>query len=99
MIGLMIRQMDLEQVKPFVDGAGEAKAVAQKVQCADAAVSDAAAALGELVMDVGGGKDGLVEIVEFVLVETILYSALAGLQLASYLNVHSKLLFQRRRED
>jgi len=89
----------LEQVKSVVDGAGEADALAQKVQRPDAAVADAAATLGEFVMDVGGSEDGLVEILEFVFVEPKLNSALAGLQSASYLGVHSKLLFQWRRED
>ena len=99
MIGLVIRQVDLQEVEPFVDGAGEAKALAQEVQRANAAIGDAMATLGEFVMNVGGGEDRLVEIVEFVLVEPILNSALAGLQLASYLNVHSKLLFQQRQKD
>jgi purine-nucleoside phosphorylase len=86
-------------MEPFVDGAVEADAIAQEVQCADAAIGDAATTLGEFVMDVGGGEDGLVEILEFVLVEPILNSALAGVQLASYLNVHSKLLFQQRQKE
>src|SRR6185369_7233116 len=80
-IGLVIRQVNLEQAEPFVDGAGEADAMAQEVQRPDAAVSDAAATLGKFVMDVGGGEDGLVKILEIVFVEPILNSVLAGLQL------------------
>ncbi len=56
MIGLVVGQMDFEQVQVVVDGVDEADASGQQVDGADAAVGQAAGAVGDLVMDVGGGE-------------------------------------------
>ena len=59
----------------------------------DAAMGDAADAIADLVADVAGGEDRLVEVLELGLGEPKLKTALAAFQLSSYLSVHSKLLF------
>ena len=98
-IRFVIRQMDLEQVQPLVDGVDEANAFGEKVKGADAAVSDGAVALADLVMDVAGGEDGSVRgdrrpLAARPFFEPPLNSPLASFQLSSYLGIHSKLLFR-----
>ena len=91
-IGLVIGEVDFEQVQLIVDGLNEADASGQEVEGADAAVGDAAVAVGDFVMDVGGREDGLVDVVELGLVEPSVNPTLAAFQLSSYLGIHSKLL-------
>jgi len=52
-IGLVKGQVDLEQVKELVDGVDEADLSGQGVENADAAVNEAAAAVGEVVVKMG----------------------------------------------
>lgn len=93
MIGLVIRQMNLEQMQARIDGLDETEAPGQKVDGADAAVNHAALALADLVVDVAGGKDRPIDMGQFRLVEPTLQAALAASELLSYFSVHSKFLF------
>jgi hypothetical protein len=89
-IRLVVRQVELEQVQAAVDGFGEPEFAHEEVQGADAAVSNAAAALAELVVDVAGGEHGFGAAAQVALVETFLDPALATCQLLAYPGVHSK---------
>ena len=91
-IGLVVGQVDLEQVQAAVDGVDEAELAGQQVDGADAAVADAAAALGDFVVDVAGGEHGLGTAAQVALVEAVLDAALAAGQFLSYAGVHSKSL-------
>jgi hypothetical protein len=92
MIGLVVRQVNLEQVQFFIDGVDEADAPRQKMDGADATVRQAASAVGDLVMNVGGGEHRMVQVAESFLVEPAFDSALAVLQELVYLGIHSKSL-------
>ena len=59
-VRFMVGQVDLEQVEASVDGLDEAESAGQGVDGADAADGDAAAAFGDLIVDVAGGHHGLV---------------------------------------
>src|ERR1700676_1368241 len=76
-IGLVVRQMNFEQVQLFVDGRNQADAARQEVQRADTAMGDAAVAIADLVADVGCGEDRFVEVIELSLVKSKLQAALA----------------------
>ena len=92
MVGFVVGQMELEQVQAAVDGVDEAELAGQGVDGADAAVADAAGAVGDLVVDVAGGEHGLVAAAQVGLVEAAFDPALAVGQLPAYLGVHSKSL-------
>jgi hypothetical protein len=62
------------------------------VEGADAAVGDAAEAIADLVLDVAGGEDRLVEVLELGFFEPKLNSALAAFQLSSYLRSRAQKL-------
>jgi hypothetical protein len=91
-IGLVVGQVDLEEVEVTVDSLGEAESVGQGVQGAEAAVGDAAVALADLVAEVGGGEHGPLAACEVELVEPAFDAALASAQLLAYLGFHSKSL-------
>ena len=91
-IGFVIGKMDLEQMQSVVDGVDQADASGQQVERTNAAMSDAAITLADLVADVGGGKVGPSRRLRPSFVETAFDSALASGQLFSYLGVHSKSL-------
>ena len=74
----------MASIKPELPG--------QQVDGADAAVADAAAAVGDLVVDVAGGEHGLGAAAQVGLVEPLLNPLLAAGQLPAYLGVHSKSL-------
>jgi hypothetical protein len=93
-VGLVVREMDLEEVKARVDGVDKSKAAGEEVEGADAAVGESASAAGDIVEDVGGGEDGLVEVLESSFVEAVEDSLLASLEFPAYLGVHSKLLLE-----
>ncbi len=76
-VRLVKRQMDLEQVQALVDGVDQADLPGQGVDGADAAVGDAAAAVGDLVMDVGRRELRPVAIPELGLVQAAVDAALA----------------------
>ena len=58
-VRLVVREVELEQVEPLVDGLGESELADQQLDGADAAAGDAAGLGGGLVVDVGGGEDRL----------------------------------------
>jgi hypothetical protein len=94
-IGFVVGQMDLEQVQLIVDGIDEADPSRQQMDGADAAVRQAACAIGDLVMNVGGSEHGMVQVAEPFFVESAFNSALAVGQLLMYLGIHSKSLSVR----
>ena len=75
--------MDLEQVQTVVDGVDEAALACEEMKGADAAEGDAAAALGDVVVDVACLEDGLGAIAELGLVEPALDLALARVEAVS----------------
>ena len=81
-----------EEVQILVDGLDETDALSEQVKGADAAVSDAAAAVGDVIVDVGGGEGGPAGVAEAFLVESAFNSALAVGELLVYLGAHSKSL-------
>jgi hypothetical protein len=93
MVGLVIGQMNFEQMQLFVNRVDEADAVYEELKRANAAVCQAAATFGEFVTNIGGGEDGMIEIVKLLFVEASLDSALADGELLGYLGVHSKSPF------
>ena len=92
-IGFVVGQVHFEHLQLVVDGVDEADPSGQEVEGTDPAMGDAAVALGDVVVDVAGREDGLVEVLELGLVEPSLKAALAAFQFSSYLGVHSKRLF------
>ena len=84
--------MDFEKVQPLVDRVDEPDASRQEMDGTDAAVRQAAAALGELVMNAGGSKHRLVQVAQAFFVEPPFDSALAVGELLMYPGVHSKSL-------
>src|SRR3984957_16852367 len=92
MVRLVVGHVNLEQVQVLVDGIDEADPLGEQMKSADAAVGDAAAAVGDVIVDVGRGEGGPADVAEPFLVETAFDSALAVAQLLVYLGVHSKSL-------
>jgi hypothetical protein len=91
-VGLVVGEVELQQVQVAVDGVDEADLTGQGMNGADAAAADAAGPVGDLVVDVRGGEHGAVTRLGGGLVEAALDAALAVSQLASYLGLHLKSL-------
>ena len=89
---MVVRHRELEQVQFLVDRVDEADASRQQVEGPDAAVRHAMDAIGDLVMNVGGGEHGPSGVAEPFFVESAFNSALAVGELLVYLSVHSKSL-------
>lgn len=89
-IGLGIRQADLEDGEARVDGLDQADIMGESMEEGDAAVAEAVDTVGYLVAEVAAGQDGSRLARELGLVESALDSALAGVELLAYLGVHSK---------
>ena len=53
MIGLVVGQVEFEQVQAAVDGLDQADLASQSVEGTDAAAAQAAGAVGDLVVEVG----------------------------------------------
>jgi hypothetical protein len=79
-------------MKPLIDGVDEPDALREQLEGADAAVTDAMNAVGDFVMDVGGGQDGPMAADGFGFVQPTLDTALVSVELMSYFSVHSKSL-------
>ena len=90
MIRFMIGQVDFQECEALVDGLDQAGPTSEGVDGTDAADGDAAAAVGDFIMNVAGGHHGLGAIAELRLVQTALDAALAVSQFLSYDRVHSK---------
>jgi hypothetical protein len=91
-VGLVVGQVDLQEVQAAVDGVDQAQASGQQVDGADAAGADAAAAAGDLVMDVAGGEHGSVAATDIGPVQAAFDAALVVVQASSYDGFHSKSL-------
>jgi WD40 repeat protein len=92
MIGFVVGRLNLEQMESSVDGIGESDALGEQMESADAAIADGVNAVGDFVVDVGGGEDGAIAAHGFGFVESSLDSALVSTEPLSYLDVHSKFL-------
>src|SRR6185369_12470804 len=92
MVGIVIGQMDLEQMQALVNPLDEAEPPGQEMEGTDASVSDAAGAVADLVVNVAGREHGLRTTTEVGLIEAALDPTLAGLELLVYRGVHSKTL-------
>jgi hypothetical protein len=79
-------------VQVLIDVIDEADALSEQMKRADAAVGDAARAVGDVIVDIGRGEGGPVGVAEPLLVESAFDSALAVGELLGYLGVHSKSL-------
>jgi hypothetical protein len=89
-IGLVVRQVDLEQVQAAVEGLGEAELAHQEVNGTNAPVADAPAAVADFIRDVAGSEHGLGRAAAVARVEAFLNPPLATGQLVAYRGVHSK---------
>jgi hypothetical protein len=92
-VGLMVGEVELEQVEVAVDGVDEADLARQGVKGTDAAAADAAGAVGDLVVDVTGGEHRTLAVGHIGLVEAARDAPLAVGQLLAYLRFHSKSLW------
>src|SRR5262249_34251783 len=90
--GLVVRQMNLQQVQPGVDSIDQPKAPGQQVDGPDAAIGQAVDALGDLILNVAGGHHRLRTATQVRLSQTALNPALAVGQFLTYDLVHSKSL-------
>lgn len=68
-IGLVIRQMNLEQVQTPVNGVNQPELAGQQVKGSNAAVTHAVCSSGDFIMDVAGLEHGLVAVAESSFVE------------------------------
>jgi hypothetical protein len=91
-IGLVVRQMDFEQMQLLIDCVDETDASSQQMKSADTAMGQTAATVGDLILNVGGSEHRLVQIAQSFLVEPAFHSVLAIGELSVYLGVHSKSL-------
>ena len=58
MVGLVVGQVQLEQLEASVNGLREAETIGEGVDGSDAPNGESARAFGNLIVDVGGGQDG-----------------------------------------
>jgi hypothetical protein len=91
-IGLMVGQVDLQQVEPPVDSFDQTDALGKQVKGADAAKRQTTHALGNLVGNVKSGEHRFGTVTELGLVEPAQDLTLAVGQLLAYLGFHSKSL-------
>ncbi len=91
-VGFVVGQVNLEEHQTPIDGIDQTEATCQQVHGADAAVSDAAVTVTDLIVNVRGGEHRLLAAIDIGFVESPLDAALAIVQLSAYLGVHSKSL-------
>ena len=89
-VGLVVGEVELEQVESLVDGLGEAELADEQLDGADAAAGDGPGLGGGLVVDVGGGEDRLGRGCGDGSVEPAADFALAGGVVAVWNRLHSK---------
>jgi len=70
--------MELEQVQPLVDGVDQTDLPRQAVQDANPAAAESAGAVGNLILDPGGGEPGPVATLQVGLVQAALEALLAA---------------------
>ena len=59
MVRLVVGEVELQQMEPLVDGLGQAEPPHEQLDGADAAAGDRPGLGGDVVVDVGGGEDGV----------------------------------------
>jgi hypothetical protein len=91
-VGLVVGEVELEQVQVPIEGVDEADLAGEGVEGADTAAADAPGAVGDLVVDVAGGEHGAAAVRDAGFVEAAFEAALAVGQLLAYLGFHSKSL-------
>src|ERR1700676_4349118 len=92
MIGLVVGQMDFEEVQAAVDLLDEADLAGEHQHGTDAAIGEAVHALGDFVLGVVCREHGFEKITELGLVEPLFNLPLARLQSFAYGGFHSKSL-------
>jgi hypothetical protein len=92
MVGFVVGQVKLQQAQAVVDAVDEAELAGEDVEGTDAAVGDAADAVGDFVMDVAGGEHRSGATAEIGLVQAALDPARAAVLLLVYPWVHLKTL-------
>jgi hypothetical protein len=92
-VGLVVGEVEREQVEAAVDGVDEADLVCQGVQGSNAAAAEAAGAVGDLVVDVPGSEHRTLAVEDVGFAEAAGDAALAVGQLLAYLSFHSKSLW------
>ncbi len=85
-----IGEVELEQVQAAVEGVDETHPARQGVDHTDTAAGDAAGAVGDVIVEVPGGKHGSLASGAVGLVGAALAAALAAGQLLTYLGFHWK---------
>jgi hypothetical protein len=85
--------MDQEQVQALVNALDQPQPPYQGMQGADAAVGQATVAVGDLIVDAGGGEHRPVGPLQLGFVQAPLNAPLASVELLSYLKLHSKSPF------
>src|SRR5262249_42940225 len=91
-VGLVVGQVDLEDVQAAVQAFNEAEAACQGVEDANTAGSKGPRAVTDFKADSAGGKHRLVAARQGGFVEAAVGPALAALALAVYLGFHRKTL-------
>jgi hypothetical protein len=91
-IGIVKREMDLEQMQMVVDGINKADLPGHGMNGADTAMDCSTRSVSDLIMNVVGSKHWLIATDVIVLVQALLNTALAGGQSLGYIRVHSKSL-------
>ena len=89
-VGLVVRQMDLEEVKSLVDGLRQTELMDEHVDGSDAAVSDRSVSVGHVIRDEAIGEDRPVGGGVLGLVESALDSRLVGAEPRAEDRLHSK---------
>src|SRR5260370_37768231 len=84
--------MNVEEVQTSVDRFDKAELVGEGVNGADATLADAAAAVGDLIVDVACGHHGFFAAAQVIFVNAALDPALAASQLLLYVVIRSKSL-------
>ncbi len=95
-VALVVGQVPFEQVEIPVDVTDQADLASQGVAGAEASCGDGADAVGDLVMDVGGGHHGLNPLDTGSGSETPLEGPLAFAELTGETELHSKTSWLRR---
>jgi hypothetical protein len=92
-VGLMVRQVELEQVQPLINRRRQTERPRQLMHKRDAAVSRADGSLRHLILDIGGPEHGLPKIIrEVEFVQALQDSPLASTTATRHNSVHSKSL-------
>ncbi len=92
MIRFVVRQVDLEQIKPLVDRLVETQPRRQQVGCADPAGVDRPRTIRDFILDVGCGHLGPIRTASIRLLLSPGKAPLACLKLSSYLGDRLNLL-------